>query len=78
MTENSMIAQAGAGSDLHTSNGPVEKMKAEAETSAMDTGAKKAEHVAAGAHSSPKKRRKVNHGKRAISLSQGCWRRDSA
>ena len=41
----------------------------EEDMSGMETGAKgasKAEHAAAGAHSSPKKRRKVNHGKKSI------------
>ena len=40
----------------------------EEDMSGMETGAKgasKAEHAAAGAHSSPKKRRKVNHGKKS-------------
>jgi len=69
MTENS-IAQLSADPDNHnqTGNATAEKMKlnsSDGET--LDAGAKsKAEQTAAGVHSSPKKRRKVNHGKKSL------------
>ena len=70
MTETS-IAQSNASPHKKKSNGTIKNMKSnptEEDMSGMETGAKgasKAEHAAAGAHSSPKKRRKVNHGKKS-------------
>ena len=70
MTETS-IAQSNASPHKKKSNGTIDNMKSnptEEDMSGMETGAKgasKAEHAAAGAHSSPKKRRKVNHGKKS-------------
>ena len=70
MTETS-IAQSNASPHNQASNGTIKNMKSnptEEDMSGIETGAKgasKAEHAAGGAHSSPKKRRKVNHGKKS-------------
>lgn len=69
MTENS-IAQLSADPDNHNQagNATAEKMKSNSsDGETLETGAKsKAEQATAGAHSSPKKRRKVNHGKKSL------------
>lgn len=69
MTENS-IAQLSAAPDnqYQTGNAISEKMNSNSsDGDTLETGAKsKAEQAAAGAHSSPKKRRKVNHGKGSL------------
>lgn len=75
MTE-SRAAHAGTGPDTKTSNGTRDKTRmnsTDEDSGVMESGAKhnssKAEHGAvavAGIHSSPKKRRKVNHGKRLL------------
>lgn len=71
MTENK-VASAGTSPDIKTGNGTSDSMRLNAtdeDSSVLESGAKynmKAEHgaaAAAGVHSSPKKRRKVNHGK---------------
>lgn len=72
MTEKS-AASTGPGPDQQTSNGTAERKPdvTEEEQTGADAGAKdnsqntpslKTEGAAAGAHPSPKKRRKVNHG----------------
>lgn len=69
MTENS-IAQLSADPDnqYQTGNATADKMNSNSsDGDTLETGAKsKAEQAAAGAHSSPKKRRKVNHGKGSL------------
>lgn len=77
MTE-SRAAHAGTGPHTKTSNGTRDQTRTNStdeDSAVMESGAKhnpsKAEHGAgagavAGIHSSPKKRRKVNHGKRLL------------
>lgn len=83
MTENS-VAHTGPDPDTKKRNDTSDKMRMDStdrEAGGLEAGAKKAEHgAAAGIHSSPKKRRKVNHGMRHWSprAVQGLWKRDSA
>lgn len=54
----------GAKTRNDTGNNKMRMDSTDRETGGLETGAKKAEHGnAAGVHASPKKRRKVNHGK---------------
>lgn len=73
MTEKT-AASTGPGPDQQTSNGTADRTKpdvteeeqtgadASAKDNSQNTPSLKADGAAAGAHSSPKKRRKVNHG----------------
>ena len=72
MTEKHSVAHAGPNPDKETRNDTSNKMRmdpTDREAGGLEAGAKKPEHgsaaaAAAGIHASPKKRRKVNHGKR--------------
>ena len=87
MTEKHSVAHAGLNPDKKTRNDTSNKMRmdpTDREAGGLEAGAKKPEHgsaaAATGIHASPKKRRKVNHGKRywfSPSLSravQGLWK----
>ncbi|KAF4212409.1 hypothetical protein CNMCM8980_009140 [Aspergillus fumigatiaffinis] len=86
MTENG-AAQTGTVPDEQPRNGTMENVKlnmAEGDSSRMESGSKntasppvKADNNAAGTHSSPKKRRKVNHGKTLslLCILRGFWQR---
>ena len=81
MTEKHSVAHAGPNPDKKTRNDTSSKMRmdpTDREAGGLEAGAKKPEHgsaaAATGIHASPKKRRKVNHGKRYwfFSLSLSC------
>lgn len=86
MTGNG-AAQTGTVPDEQPRNGTTENDRlnmAEGDASRMESGSKntasppvKADNSAAGTHSSPKKRRKVNHGKQVslLYILQGFWQR---